>query len=125
MVSLYESYLAAWRERWAQERLADGEAAAAARQVADRLAALLRDRYRARRVILVGSLARGEFRIGSDIDLAAEGIPDDCFFRAGADLDRAAGGIQVDLVPLESATASYLDCVAREGVDLLDARRSQ
>jgi predicted nucleotidyltransferase len=33
-------------------------------------------------VVLVGSLARGEFRVGSDIDLAAEGIPVGSLFRA-------------------------------------------
>jgi predicted nucleotidyltransferase len=35
-------------------------------------------------VILTGSLARGDFRQGSDIDLAADGIPPELFFQAGA-----------------------------------------
>lgn len=73
-----------------------------------------------RRVVLTGSLARGEFRVGSDIDLAAEGIPDDRFFRAGADLEAAAGGLHVDLVPIESADSVYLADLDREGIVLYD-----
>ena len=88
-------------------------------EIAARLLAL-RDRYGARRVVLAGSLARGDFRVGSDIDLAAEGIPDDQFFRAGADLEASAGGLRVDLVPLESANPDYLADLAREGIVLHD-----
>jgi predicted nucleotidyltransferase len=91
-----------------------------ARSLAAELAALLRDRYGARRVVLTGSLARGEFRRGSDIDLAAAGIADDLFFLAGADLARAAGDIEVDLVPLESTTAAFRARLAEEGIVLHD-----
>jgi predicted nucleotidyltransferase len=73
-------------------------------------------------VVLVGSLARGEFQVGSDIDLAAEGIPDDRFFRAGADLEAAAQGFHVDLVPIESAGPDFLADLAREGVVLHEQR---
>lgn len=119
-MSEFEPYLRAWRERWRRQREADAEAAREARLTADRLAARLRDRYGARRVVLAGSLARGDFRVGSDIDLAAEGIPDDQFFRAGADLEASAGGLRVDLVPLESANPDYLADLAREGIVLHD-----
>ncbi len=114
----FGSYVDAWRERWAVERRADVEAAGRVRVLAGRLAGILRDRYGARRVVLTGSLARGEFRRGSDIDLAAEGISDDLFFRAGADLERAAGGIAVDLVPIESAPPAYLARLDCEGIVL-------
>lgn len=117
----FDSYVRAWRERWSRRRETDGGAAREARRTADRLAAHLRDRYGARRVVLAGSLARGEFRVGSDIDLAAEGIPYDQFFRAGAELERAAGGLHVDLVPLESANSDYLADLAREGIVLHDS----
>lgn len=119
-MSEFEPYIRAWRERWRRQRKADAEAARAARQTAERLAQHLRDVYGARRVVLAGSLARGEFRAGSDIDLAAEGIPDDKFFRAGADLERAAGGLHVDLVPLDSANPEYLADLARDGIVLHD-----
>jgi len=119
-MSEFEPYIRAWRERWRRQREADAEAACEARKTAERLARHLREVYGARRVVLAGSLARGEFRVGSDIDLAAEGIPDDRFFRAGADLEAAAGGLHVELVPLESANPDYLADLARDGIVLHD-----
>jgi predicted nucleotidyltransferase len=117
-VAEFDSYLAGWREREARER----EAAAAAREralrIAHELADLLVTRYGARRVVLVGSLARGDFGLRSDIDLAAEGVPDDRFFAAGADLEARAGGFRVDLVPLESATPAFRARAAEEGLVL-------
>jgi len=123
-MSEFEPYLRAWRERWREQRRADEEAARRARQLAERLARQLRERYGARRVVLVGSLARGEFCVGSDIDLAAEGIPVGSFFRAGADLEAAAEGIHVDLVPIESANAAFLAHLAEEGI-VLHAERGR
>lgn len=114
----FEPYLRGWRERWAAQRQTDAEAARSARELAERLARRLRDEYGARRVVLLGSLARGEFRVGSDVDLAAEGIRDEDFFRAGADLESAAGGLHVDLVPIESANTAFLAELAREGIEL-------
>jgi len=119
-MSEFEPYLRAWRERWQRQRVADAEAAREARKIAERLAEQLRTDYGVRKVVLAGSLARGDFRVGSDIDLAAEGIPDDRFFRAGAELERVAGGLRVDLVPLESANPAYLADLARDGIVLYD-----
>lgn len=118
----YSSYIRGWRQRWKDQRVVDEEAAGDARRIADRLARLLRERYSPQRIILVGSLARGEFGVGSDIDFAVEGIPDDQFFRAGADLDAAASGLHVDLVPIESADPAFLSNMAREGITLHDTR---
>ncbi len=87
-------------------------------ETARRLATLLRSRFGVRRVVLFGSLARGEFGRGSDIDLAVEGLAADRLFRAGADLDEMAHGIRVDLVPVESATRSLRDRLENEGIVL-------
>ena len=119
-MSEFEPYVRVWRERWRRQREADAEAAREARKIAERLAEQLRTDYGVRKVVLAGSLARGDFRVGSDIDLAAEGIPDDKFFRAGAELERTAGGLHVDLVPLESANPAYLADLARDGIVLHD-----
>jgi predicted nucleotidyltransferase len=119
-MSQWEPYIRGWRERWEEQKRADAAAALRAREIAERLARHLHDEYGVRRVVLVGSLARGEFRVGSDIDLAALGIPDKAFFRAGADLEAAAGGLHVDLVPIESANAAFLADLARDGVVLYD-----
>jgi len=114
----FESYLASWRRRWEEERKADAAAAERAREIAERLTRILVDRFGVHRVVLVGSLARGEFRADSDIDLAAEGIPERELFRAGADLEREAEGFHVDLVPIESATPAFLAHLEEEGIVL-------
>jgi predicted nucleotidyltransferase len=80
----FDSYIAAWRERRARNERARVDARERAMALARELADVLVTRYGASRVVLVGSLARGDFAPGSDIDLAAEGVPDDRFFAAGA-----------------------------------------
>ncbi len=42
-------------------------------------------RYGAAKIILYGSLARGDYRVDSDIDICYEGIPDESYFRAVAE----------------------------------------
>jgi uncharacterized protein len=118
----FDSYLRGWRRRWEERRRADEAAARQALRIAGTLAGILRERYGARRVVLVGSLARGEFVAGSDIDLAAEGIPAERFFRAGADLEAAAGGLHVDLIPIESANAAFLADLSRDGIVLREVQ---
>lgn len=118
-----DSYVRGWHERWRERLRADADAARRARQIAERLARLLRDRFGARRVVLVGSLARGDFGVGSDIDFAAEGIPDEAFFRAGAEIEAAAEGLRVDLVPIESADPAFLAHMSAEGIVLHDESR--
>lgn len=86
--------------------------------LARQLAQLLVEGYGATRVVLVGSLARGDFAQGSDIDLAVEGLPPESFFAAGAEIERVAGWIGVDLTPLETASAFFRDEAARDGVVL-------
>src|SRR5437867_9829735 len=117
-MSDFASYIAGWRERREHERRAAVEARERALTIAHELARVLVDRYGARRVVLVGSLVRGDFGHGSDIDLVAEGLPDESFFAAGAELERLAGGIGVDLVTIESATPAFRARVAAEGIAL-------
>jgi predicted nucleotidyltransferase len=89
-----------------------------ARGVAGSLARLLKEKYGVRRVLLVGSLARGDSRPGSDIDLAVEGLGAADLFRAGAELEREAEGFEVDLVPLEDASPDFRLAAEREGIEL-------
>ena len=117
-MSAFEPYLTAHRERSLREGAANVVAAQRALKIARALAQLLVDRFGARRVVLTGSLARGDFVQGSDVDLAAEGVAPGDFYRAGAELETQAEGLSVDLVPIESASTAYLDALSREGVEL-------
>jgi len=75
---------------------------------------LLTREFGARKVILFGSLVRGDARPDSDIDLAVEGLAPAETFRA---LARAAevAGRHVDLVPLEGTRPEVLAIIEREG----------
>lgn len=115
----FETYWQAWRTRLARQRRDEEEKAGRALALARRLAQLLVERYSATRVVLVGSLARGDFRSGSDIDLAVEGVAPAAFFAAGAELERVAGWVGVDLVPLETASVFFREEAERDGVALV------
>lgn len=110
---------AAYRAAWARRERAEADEglrrARAAEALLPVLTKLLVERYAATYVALIGSMARGEAGLRSDIDLAAAGIPADRFYEAGAALDRIADPFRVDLVPLETATAELKAHLAAEG----------
>jgi hypothetical protein len=109
------SEAAAHLRKRAQERLQAGELRAAHLQaLLPAAAAMLRERYGAREVVLFGSLATGTTTADSDVDLAAGGVRSDDYFAALADLMAVFGG-PVDLVRLELAPPSLLDRIAAEG----------
>ena len=114
---------AQWREA-ARRRAARRARAREARReealvLARRAAAVLRAEFGAKRVVLFGSALNPRwFHERSDVDLAAWGIPWDCYLRAVArclDLDPA---ICVDLVRAEEASPGLLQRIEDEGVDL-------
>ena len=82
--------------------------------VARRCATRLREEFSARRVYLFGSLAAGEFRADSDIDLAVEGMGFRPYLRAVAELSFAEG-FHVDVVHLDYCKARAQERVGREG----------
>jgi len=86
-----------------QRRLdADLALAGQARRVAELLALRLVHEFGATRVYLFGSLVRGDFTSGSDIDLAVAGLPDPAeLWRIGSLLDEDAAPFTFDLVPLD------------------------
>lgn len=119
----YASYIEAWKRR---ARAEDHQRAAAREQAltdARKIAALLVAEFGAAEVVLFGSLARGEeFRLDSDIDLAASGISPELFFTAAA-AAAAQTGFGLDLVPLEDAPAALRIRIESEGVWLSRAPR--
>ncbi|MEZ4610032.1 MAG: nucleotidyltransferase domain-containing protein [Caldilineaceae bacterium] len=75
------------------------------------------ERFGATRVILFGSLARGRFRLDSDIDLAVAGLAKGDLFRA------MAGALEftnrwVDIKPLEEVDPHFRLRILETGIDL-------
>ncbi len=118
-----ESYVQAWRQRFAGAERARQTRARAARAVLPKLVHHLAERYGVRRVWVFGSLVEGGFHERSDIDLAAEGLPRGAaLFRAAAELDELAAPFNVDLVPLEEARPALRERITTRGQLLHDAR---
>jgi predicted nucleotidyltransferase len=74
---------------------------------------LVRD-FGVSRVVLFGSLARGEAHLESDVDLLVEGIAPSKLFEAAAMLSSQLQA-DVDLVPAEAARPLVLERAAAEG----------
>jgi predicted nucleotidyltransferase len=116
----YQTYIQAWRKRWAKEERERRARAEQPRQVAKVCAQRLVKRHRVKRVYLFGSLLSQDLvHSGSDIDLAVEGLEGDVYFRALADLWRLLPpGAELDLVPLEQAWPSVVERVRTERIRL-------
>lgn len=92
----------------------EGHAWTIARAAADRL----RDEYFASRVLLYGSLARGQFRPGSDIDIAAWGIDAGQWLNIvglGLELGRE---VETNICLAESMRPEVRQAALRDGLDL-------
>lgn len=91
---------------------------AEATSVARSIAKELNGRFGAKKVILFGSLARGEYTRWSDIDLAAWGIPPVDFFKAVSFATGFSKKWKVDLVDGEDCSKSLHDVILKEGIEL-------
>jgi predicted nucleotidyltransferase len=88
-------------------------------KVAEQMAALLRDKYQASRVVAFGSLTDQQaFTRWSDIDLAAWGIPQRHFFRAVGDVTGVSAEFSVDLVDAKSCSGPMIRRIEQEGMDV-------
>lgn len=97
-----------------QEMLARREQAwTVARQAAD----LLRQRFDVDKVVLFGSLARGDmFHAHSDVDLAVWGLAEAEYLRAVSSLLDLDGSIDIDLVRIEEAKPALRRRIEMEGM---------
>ena len=89
-----------------------------AHKLAKEIAKGLGDVFRAKKVKLFGSLARGDYHPRSDIDLAVWGIPDSKFYRAVAFATGFSKEWKVDLVDGDDCGVALSEVIAREGVEL-------
>ena len=86
---------------------------------AEKAAALLKQEFGAKEVFLFGSLLSSEsVHVESDIDLAVWGVSCDRYCEAVGTLLCSTEGFNVDLIRLEAASNSLLNCVASQGVRL-------
>lgn len=110
-------HVAIWRQRMHAQQLASAQLATQAKQDAQQIAVLLREHFGATRVILFGSLAKGNFAVDSDIDLAVAGIAKADFFAALAAANSLAH-TWVDLKPLEDLQPHFRQRVLETGEEL-------
>ena len=115
-----KGYVEGFRTRLALDSARRRELAARARKAADRCAVRLRAIPDVRRVFLYGSLAKGTFREGSDIDLAVEGLPTELHFRIWAELEEGEA-FRIDLERWEELSEGFRELVESYG-QLLHAR---
>jgi len=82
-------------------------------------AALLKERFRATKVVIFGSLVhKGTFTRWSDVDIAAWGIsPEDTFRAIGAVMEMSSD-IEVNLVDVGTCRPNLLTVIEEEGVEL-------
>jgi predicted nucleotidyltransferase len=112
--SSLDRYVAHWKRRRAAQFAANQRLAAKARADLSRVIHALATHYPIQRMILFGSLARGGFAPGSDIDLAVEGLPPGDYFTALAEANRLTR-FWVDLKPLEELQPHFRERVLATG----------
>jgi len=108
---------------WLAQREANRAIAAQARSCLAAIVALLVDEFSASRIILFGSLAKGNFAPESDIDLAVEGLARESYFAALAAVNRLSPW-WVDLKPLEDLEPRFRERVLTTG-ECIYARENQ
>jgi len=109
-----EKYADYWRRRRAERQAQNRRLTKRARSDLERIVAALVREFGAERIVLFGSLVRGQFTPGSDIDLAVEGIPPHDFFAALALANRLTP-LWVDLKPLEALEPHFRQRVLATG----------
>ena len=90
----------------------------AAKETAECLAKVLKERFHASKVMLFGSATRTDFSQWSDIDLAVWGISCSDYFRAVAYASGYSSIFKVDLVDAEDCSPSLLQHITQNGIEL-------
>ena len=101
-----------------EERFVSGQISKEAFDIAKKIASVLYEKYGADKVILHGSLAKGNFSPWSDIDLAVRGVSTGSFFRAVAFASGVSKKWKVDVVDVQDCHESLKESILQEGIVL-------
>ena len=86
------------------------------KRIAKKCADILKDKYKVRRIILIGSLVKGIVHEKSDIDLVVEGLEPSLYIKALTDLwDNLPAGVELNLISFEDAFESLKENAINEG----------
>ena len=79
-------------------------------------AEMVKSKYGIKKVNLFGSTATGMFRIGSDVDMAVEGLADDSlFYDLYEEIQKVVSPFKLDLLLLEEARQGLRNAVIEDG----------
>jgi predicted nucleotidyltransferase len=82
-------------------------------------AKILKDKYKAEKVVLFGSvLDQDRFYLRSDVDLAVFGLKDELFYKAYAEVMNILSGFEVDLLDYKECRESFKKEIKERGVEL-------
>jgi predicted nucleotidyltransferase len=85
-------------------------------KLAKKCAEVLKDKYKVKKVSLIGSLVEGFVHERSDIDLVVEGLPPDLYMKVLTELwDILPAGVELNLIPFEDAFESLKEKVVKKG----------
>lgn len=115
-----DTFVAYWKQQQTRLRRQNEQLAELARQNLGHIVQVLREGYGVDRIILFGSLMKGQFTAESDIDLAVSGLTPADFFTAYAEVNRLSQ-FQVDLKPLESLHPHFYQRVLAQGEIIYEA----
>jgi len=107
-------YVEYWHHFLQQQQQCYQQLAQQARADLAAMVQLLVQQFGATKIILFGSLVKGTFAAGSDIDLAVAGIPPHQFFAALGAVNQISR-VWVDLKPLENLDSYFFNKVVHTG----------
>ena len=91
------------------------------REMSKKIAQMLKEKYKVKKVFLIGSLVKGYIHEKSDIDLVVEGLPPKAYVKALVDAsDIVQWKVEINLIPFEDAFETLKEKTLKEGELILE-----
>jgi len=116
----YSSYIKGYQERLEKQRARLKQLREHVLVEAKKLALFLATQYNVDLVVLFGSYAKGTHRIGSDVDIAIQGLNSGDYWKAWSEVDRLTD-LSIDFLCLEDFPESSRKLILEYGVILFKA----